>query len=270
VRAPLTRSLLLRASWSTGSARPALSQVMPNTTVAYATDGSALGTVTQNNTGLKPQYSDNLDLALEYYLDSAGLISVGVFQKEIKDFITSQRSLVGTGANNGFDGRYAGFELVTQTNLSSAEIRGLELNYSQRLSFLPKPFNGLSLWGNYTKLETEGTYNNGASALQGFVPETRKAGLSFNWRGFEARVSYHQQSAYLVGYSAQAVNTNYFARNEDVDVNLQYQFRPWLQFYADIANLTNKAPNTYNISPNRPHNVELWGTRVTFGISGRF
>ena len=54
LRYTVTPNFLLRGSYSTSGARPALSSVVPNTTVSYLTDGSGLGRVSQNNAGLKP------------------------------------------------------------------------------------------------------------------------------------------------------------------------------------------------------------------------
>ena len=42
--------------------------------------------ITVSNTGLRPWLADNYDLSLEYYTDSGGLFSAGVFYKSIKDF----------------------------------------------------------------------------------------------------------------------------------------------------------------------------------------
>jgi hypothetical protein len=44
-------------------------------------------------------------LSLRYYFEPAGLISAGVFLKELKDFIFTQGGpIVGGGADNGFGG----------------------------------------------------------------------------------------------------------------------------------------------------------------------
>jgi outer membrane receptor protein involved in Fe transport len=58
-------------------------------------------------------------------------------QKEIKNFIfTAGGATVGSGQENGFDGDYAGYSLTTQYNGGAAKVRGIELNYSQKFTFL--------------------------------------------------------------------------------------------------------------------------------------
>src|SRR6185295_10656906 len=109
------------------------------------------GSVTQNNVNLKPQYAKSYDLMVEYYLRPAGVLSAGVFRKNITDFIATFSRLIPAGTDNGFGGAYSGYTLNTSTNLGTARIEGYELNYSQQLTLLPKPFDGLGIFGNYTR-----------------------------------------------------------------------------------------------------------------------
>src|SRR5688500_3646087 len=77
-----------RASYSTGMGRPRLAELYPVTTVSYAQAANGRpGTVMQNDPGLRPQYTDNIDVSLEYYFEPAGVLSVGVFRKDITDFL---------------------------------------------------------------------------------------------------------------------------------------------------------------------------------------
>src|SRR5262249_23086831 len=137
---------------------------------------------TQNDPGLKPQYSKNTDLSLEYYFDPGGLFSIGWFHKDISDFISRGSSAISSGSDNGFDGNFSGFTLNTTRNIGQAKVEGFEINYTQNFVMLPKPFNGLSVFANYTKLKTSGHYANGVSELDGFVPKSANAGVTYRWR----------------------------------------------------------------------------------------
>lgn len=264
-----SRKLVLRASWSTGSARPAYSSILPTTTVTNLTGG--LGTVTQGNSELRPNYSDNYDLSAEYYFEPAGVVSVGVFRKDIKDYIANFTSIIGTGPDNGFNGNYAGYDLVTSTNLGSAKIEGVEFNYQQQLRMLPAPFDGLSVFGNYTKLETEGSYAFGAAQLARFVPETANAGLGYAWRSFQIRGVYTYKSAFVntVNNNTPALSV-YVSSDPTFDLNIQYQWKPTVNFYLDYVNVFNKAPSWYTIHGDRRQMSEVYGARLSVGISGRF
>jgi iron complex outermembrane receptor protein len=270
LRYALRPNMLARASFSTGAARPNYSDLYPSTTVSYST-ATGLGTVTQNDPGLRPQYAKNYDLSLEYYFEPAGVVSVGAFQKDIRDFISRNSVDIGSGADNGFNGNYAGFILNTTTNLGAAKIEGVEVNYSQKLTMLPKPLNGLSLFANLTRLETSGTYALGVTELVNFVPKNANAGVSFRWRKLELRAAYNYSGTTLISYNA-SVNSQQRSRPlETVDLNFQYSFGARLNVFVDVINLHNKWPEIYTaLNPDRVTISDSYGTRMNIGISGRF
>lgn len=265
----LTPQAVMRASYSATAQRPGIGDITPATTVVYS-GATGSGTVTQNNPDLKPQYADNYDVALEYYFRPSGLVSLGLFRKDITDFIVSTTGFVGTGADNGFGGRYAGFVWNTNTNAPTAKVDGVEFDFNQPLTFLPKPFHRLRIFGNYTFLKTEGKYAGGADELVNFVPRTYNLGGSFGWRSWEARVAYNYKGGFLVAYSTDPTAKNRQSADRSLDVNLKYQWRPALGFYVDIVNLLDQGTYWYNIDPSRVVKFERTGLRLTVGVTGRF
>jgi len=266
----LSSDLLLRASYSTSGARPAISALVPDTSVSYNTDGRGLGRVTRNNPGLKPQRAGTYDFSAEYYIEPAGVVSAGAFRKDITDFLYRTTSIVGAGGNNGFDGRYEGFELTSTGNLGSARVEGVELNYSQQLRWLPRPFDGLSVFANYTRLRTAGSYAEGVAELADFVPTTYNIGGSFSYRKFEARATYHFKSGYLDTYNANPGSQSRVTDDPTVDLNLQYRMRPSFTVFVDFINVFNKSPDWVSASPRHITMSELYGARLNVGVSGRF
>lgn len=265
-----TRNLLFRASFSTGSARPSISNMLPTTTISYLTDGTGLGTVRQNNPGIRPNYAQTYDFSIEYYFEPAGVLSAGVFHKDIKDFINTETRLIGSGPNNGFGGLYENFVFTTSNNLGSAVVKGLEANYNQQFRNLPKPFNGLSAFANYTRLDTTGQYANGASQLAQFTPWTYNAGVSYTWGKLTTRLSYRRKSAYLASYSATPWSSTYIDELKEVDVNLEFKLRPSLSFFLDISNLHDDGYDQYSLNMSRVNSAADPGRRMNAGISGRF
>ncbi len=270
LRYRFTDRLIARASYSTTMARPTLGQIIPTTTVTATTGGLGLGTVNQNNTDLGPQYSKNYDLMLEWYFRPVGVLSAGVFRKQISGFIATSRGLIGSGTDNGFGGEYAGYDLVTQQNVASARIEGYELNYDQQLRQLPAPFNTLAVFANYTHTRTTGTYDAGAGELANFVPTTWNVGLSYAFRRLQLRVAYNRTSAYLITYNATPRNATRQTASGNLGVNLTAKVTPWLNASVDVFNLLNDWPDNYSVEPNRITVSEVYGTRVTFALSGRF
>ncbi len=263
-------NLLLRATYSTSGARPSLGSTVPNTTVSYLTDGSGLGRVTQNNPGLKPQFTRTYDVSAEYYIEPAGVLSAGLFRKDISNFISNSVVMVGSGANNGFNGNYANFELTTTGNLGAAFVEGIELNYSQQFRMLPKPFDGLSAFINYTGLRTQGSYANGAGELANFVPRTYNAGVAWLWRKFESRVTYHYKSGYLSSYSPALASQTRVMDDPTVDLNFQYRVRSGFTIFVDCINIFNNSPDWWHVTKRHITMSELYGARLNVGVSGRF
>ena len=270
LRYAIRANLSARASVSTSAARPNMSDLYPTTTVSYnATTG--FGTVTQNAPGLRPQHSQNYDFTLEYYLEPAGLISVGYFRKNLTNFLVRTTDEIDFGSDNGFDGAFGGFTLSTTSTGGKAKVEGWETNYSQQLRFLPKPFNGLAVFGNYTSLKTEGIYASGARALAGFVPRTANLGTTFRWRKLEARLAWRSTSAQLRSYSATIYSQSSFRPYETTDINLKYAFSPRYALYFDAINIGDNWPQNFTgTDEGRVTFADDYGRRFNFGIAGRF
>ncbi|MDR2673788.1 MAG: TonB-dependent receptor [Opitutaceae bacterium] len=268
------RRLVFRASVSSGMARPALNLITPtiiiNNNVPDDGDGTERGMVTENNPNLKPQYAINYDLSAEYYIEPGGVFSVGAFQKDITDFLAPLRERIGAGPDNGFNGNYANYRYSTWFNMGRAKVRGIEIEYKQRFTFLPKPFNSLYIYGGYTHIRTEGTYNDNATDLVGFIPDVWSAGLSFTWRQMEFRAIHRYTGENLSNYSNIQQDILWRTYNATWDFNMQYSFRPWLAFYVDLVNATNSSPAYFSQTGRRIQWNECAGARLGFGIKGRF
>jgi TonB-dependent receptor len=89
----LTDSLKARFSTSTTIARAGYGQLAAGA-APNAPNGSTLlgarGTGTANNPALIPLESDNLDVSLEWYFSDSGYVSVGFWDKRVKNFIGNQ------------------------------------------------------------------------------------------------------------------------------------------------------------------------------------
>lgn len=234
--------LIARLSYATNIGRPGIGQLIPRTNVNFENQ-----TISTSNPSLKPQTADNFDFGVEYYFEPAGVVSVGVFQKNIKNFIyTAGGATVAAGTDNGFGGDYSGYTLTTQYNGGSAKVRGIELNYSQQFTFLPGFFSGFGVYGNLTKMETEGNYGAGnAIALApnpkgkvaGFNPETANLGLSYIRHKVTVRLQYNHRARYLTSYNVVESQLVHAIRRDTLDLKTMYQFTPRVSVYLDVNNV---------------------------------
>ncbi|MEO6246788.1 MAG: TonB-dependent receptor [Opitutaceae bacterium] len=265
-----TRQLVARASFSTGIGRPNFGQIVPDLSV-----NNDLQTITSNNPELQPQRSKNLDATLEYYFEPAGLLSAGVFQKKITNFI--YRANVGAITSGSFFGEeYNGYLLTTDRNGGSATVRGLELSYNQQFSHLGGIWRGFGAFANFTWLRTEGDYGTPGARVSGgqlplFTPRTGNAGISYIAHGWTVRVKMNFTDARLSSFNADPSRRVYDSVSKPVDFNLAYAVSRRLSVYADVINVFNTPTNhQYTYIPDRKTRNDDYTTVIKFGVSGSF
>ena len=178
-----TPSLLLRATYSTGIGRPGFSQIA--SAISIDRDN---GIIAEGNPNLKPTTGNNFDLSLEKYLPNAGILSVGVFDKQFANYIVA-RQAIGSDARLPDFGNQVVF--VTYENVSGAYARGAEAAYDQRFAFLPKPFDGLGIGANVTYVDSQITLHDGGRKQS--LPATSKwtwnAAAYYEAHGIQLRLS---------------------------------------------------------------------------------
>jgi iron complex outermembrane receptor protein len=263
----LTSSVVLRASYTTNIGRPNFNNLIPGTTINDTTRS-----ISENNSALRPQRGKSYDLSAEYYLAPVGVISLGLFRKDIVDYIARYSTLVESGADNGFDGEYAGYTLSTTRNQGSARVQGLEASYSQQLRRLPGPLANLSVFANGTWIQTEGNYG-GAGVVRelvNFVPRTWNAGL--NWRGqrFSASIKYNVRSRYLVSRNANTGETIRQRENARLDLGATCKVGRRWTLYADATNALSEPEIWDSAVPGRVNRYGELAAALNFGLRADF
>ena len=266
----LRAGFVLRGSYSTSIGRPNFASIVPTEDVNDTTQ-----IITANNVGLQPQFGDSFNLGVEYYFEPAGVLSVGVFQTNIEDFIFSTTEIVGTGTDNGFNGQYAGYELRTQSNGGNAKIKGVEFNYSQQLTFMPGVFKAFSVFANYTYLKTSGNYGgtstNPLTELVGFVPKSGNLGIAFTKFGLDVRIKRTYKGSWLTAYSANPGAVRYTHSRSNTDLNILYRLTPRYSIYFDWSNIFNEAEAIdYQFRPELVRTNNPTGSRFNLGVRMKF
>jgi TonB-dependent receptor len=264
--------MLARASYSTGIGRPNFITIIPNDRINHENE---LATI--NNTALEPQYSDNFDFGLEYYFKPVGLLSAGVFLKELSSFIfTADVGIIPDGPDNGFAGQYAGYTLRTQSNGGSARVRGLELAYQQQFSNLPGFWKGFGIFANYTRLETTGDYGMigstaGPSDLVGFVPKSGNIGITYNAHPWSVRVQMNYTGSQLFRFNANEANRQHEYSKNPLDISVKYAINRRLSLYCDVINVfRSPIQRRFQYVPMREMGHDRYSPVIKAGITGRF
>jgi len=226
-----------------------------NQTIARPNYGDSAGTdqvdpagllQTKGNPSLKPYEADNYDLSLEYYPKALGVLSAGVFAKDIRNFIFSQ-TLAGRGQ--------FGYDLRTPLNGKKATIRGLELAWQQNFTMLPSPFDGLGLYSNYTITDSNANY--GAARPGERLPFSRQSknlgnlAISYEKYGFFIRVSLNYRSPFIEegGIGANAATDLWVDDHKQIDISTNYRVTKQLTVYAELLNV-NEEPFILNWTKN--------------------
>ncbi|MEE4302079.1 MAG: TonB-dependent receptor, partial [Pseudomonadales bacterium] len=151
-----TEDLVVRFAYTETILRPSYSEFAPNRVIGQESDEQAGGIIflSGGNPELEPYRSQNLDLYVERYLPYRGILSFGLFAKNIDDPIfNAQQQLPGAGF--GFPDNLV--RISGPLNGSDGEIRGFEATYSQQFGFLPSPWDGFGVQLNYTYAEDDAT-----------------------------------------------------------------------------------------------------------------
>jgi len=270
----ITPNLKARASWSTSYGRPTYQQLIPGVTA-----NDTAQTVTIGNPGIRPQLAKNLDFKLEYYFQNSGALTVAAYQKDISDLIggsVNSGLTVPNTPDNGFDGLYGGYTIFQPTNIGDATIKGIELDYRQRLTFLPGVLKGLTVRANYTWLEAKGKYT-GATELStnqvaNFVPKLANFALQYAYKKFGASYDLNYSSAYPQAVSLTSPGNGNIWRRALLTHNLgvSYRLRPNMTLFANANNFTENGPELYTYIASRPRQLLISPTFIKFGLSGQF
>ena len=271
----ITPNLKARGSWTTGFGRPPLS----NAVTALSINENAQ-TITFSNPALLPTKSKNWDFSLEYYFEPSSSFTLGWFHKTINDYIVGGQQIgtVGTGPDNGFNSDYSGFAILSNSNAGTAITQGWEASYLQQFRFLPGLLKGLRFQANLTQLRAHGDYGQVGvyfknKEVNGFIPRTVNATLSWDYRKFSTSINYNYNSESIRGgYNiAQPSRNRYFLSREIVNTSARYQL-PWrnLTVSLGIYNLFNAPQIYYRGVADQMETFLMQGTTITAGLEGRF
>jgi TonB-dependent receptor len=275
----LTENLILRAAYAQTLGRPNINNIIPSTTIS---DGStATQTITVNNSGLKPWTAKSYDLSLESYQIKDGFGSVGVFEKDIKDFFTSVTTAATPEllALYGLDGdpTLLNYNVTTLANGGDAKIKGVEFAYRQSLTFLPQWARGFQVFANATKLNLAGTRT---ADFSGYTPKSLSGGVSF----VRGRLALKWTISYLgdipTGAVAQSATVpagtfNYQAKRTRIGVNAQYNITKRYSLYASLVDWGGFLQDLQRYAPGTPDYAKhtRWqelGYYTNIGVRGTF
>lgn len=262
---------VIRGAWTNSVARPNYFDLVPYREVSLDDDELATG-----NPDLKPTRAMNFDLSAERYLESVGLVSVGLFHKEIRDFIFNFTEF---NAQDPVSGRTFS-QISRPRNGASARLTGAEFAIQRQLDFLPGMLQYLGVYANYTWTDSkvEGLDIEGRDVeslpLLGTAKHSTNASLSFDAPRVTFRVAMNYQSESLDagegGYNEDAFFDRWADRRLDLDLNASVVLTRQARFFLEANNLNNRPLRFYQGTRGRLMQDEFYGRRIQTGIKFDF
>jgi TonB-dependent receptor len=265
----------IRLAFTRGIARPNYPDLAPNQSGSICNtcaNNPDLSGFTTGNPDLRAQHAWNYDLLFEHYLKTIGVISGGVFYKDLSDVILTRRiTYSGPGPFHG----YAGF---APDNGGHGYLVGQEVAWVQRFAFLPGWFSGFGVDANYTHTSSSVLVDpeTGRKApLLRQSPNIANAYLTFDRGRFQGRIgwTFNDQMVTFYGDGSQtATGDGYFYPHSQVDGSLMFNATRAVALQFMVLNINNAVFGFYQGAPGHEYNIQreyygqtyFLGTRIGF------
>jgi len=248
--------LITRAAVTKALSRPPPGDLIPSKQENAQINQRIIG-----NPDLEPAESLNYDLGVEYYLPPLGVISAGLFHKDIEKFVFSSSRI----ASDGVDER-------SRTNGDGGKVTGLEFVWSQQLAFLPDPLTGFAVDLNYTRLDSEGKYPRRNDKLS-FVNSPDyifNAILSYSRGPLNVRMSYNQMPDRLESVGSRPALDRFNGASQIWDLAAKYTLARNYTLFFNVKNLTDEPTIQFQGRRGNPTSVVYYGSQFNGGVQFRF
>ncbi len=220
-------------------------------------------TVRTPNPSLNPETSRNFAARLAYYFEPVGILAANVYQNNVKGlFISNTLTAQEFGYNGEVD--LSNYQFITTTSSDrDVTVRGMELEYSQSLSFLPGAFRGLNVRASYTRSYASIPKIN-------MVPHSINAGLSYAYRKFNVYTNLNWRDNYPTTITG---NPRFYRHRANLDIGGGYRINDRMNVFFSARNIFNEPYLIMEqVGSNAPvvQFYEVNGINWTFGIKHMF
>jgi TonB-dependent receptor len=268
IRFEPARDLVLRLAGYKNLVRPKLSNLAPRILVNQA-DEAEFG-----NPNLMPYRAWNIDASAEWYFGNNSALTAGVFWKSINDFVVEVTDNT-PGEILGVPYRKA----TTFTNGETAKVKGIELSFAQRFTFLPAPLDGLLLNANYTYTDAKGTVFAGddltdprAIPLPASAKHTFNVALGYEKGPISLRAAGTYRDKYLDELGSAADQDRYVDQHFQLDLSAKFRVTKDIRLFAEWVNVTDAPYFAYQnfAGAKRLLQYEKYSWTAKFGVSASF
>ncbi len=244
LRAALTRSL----------ARPNFEDAVPWRFVNLEDREAELG-----NPDLNVTTAWNVDLMWEKYLQPVGIISAGVFYKDLTDYIYIFQS------DEIIDGEDV--EVTQPRNGDKGTLAGLELAFQNQFTNWKGAWGGLGFYANYTYVDSEAKYpDREATSLPGQSEHVGNLALVYEKYGITTRLSWNYNGKKLLEVGGDIEEDIWVDNHAQLDFLFRVQATKKFSIVLEVINITNEPYTAYENDPDRIRQQEYYDWWATLGV----
>ena len=251
-----------------------------------------------NNSGFNIQRSDpnllpttatNYDAYLTLFSGKLGLLSFGGFYKELDDVdYLYGRRLNTDQVEERFGEQYdltEAYTIIEPINAPARTfIRGAEIELQTSLTWLPKPFDGLVLYGNYSRINSDAKYprryfffdeetfmtttldSTRDGTLPGQARDIVNASVGYDKGKFSGRVSWNYQGKSVAFVGANEFLDNYTGDYLRIDASAKYNVNRTISVQVNVNNINNRTDNSVVGVEAFPGSSTIFGTMAWVGV----
>ncbi|KGJ92116.1 TonB-dependent receptor [Thalassotalea sp. ND16A] len=275
----LADDVVARVAYSETMTRPQLSQLTPTQnysgTGIYDANNELQfdGTIVGQNVNLNPYTSVNFDLAVEWYYSDDSYIGATYFNKEIKDWITTQTRQVTLEVPTYIDdvpsdAMMLDFDNTAPYNSDSADASGLEFALMHNFD------NGFGVQFNYTYMDSSAAFTPGQEnlsfALAGLSKDSYNLITYYENGPLQARIAYNWRGEYVKCTTCKNGQPEQSEDYGQFDASVSYDLNDNFSIFAEGINITDEDTRTYSTYTSRFLSKTATGARFTVGVRASF
>lgn len=257
-------SLIYRAAFTQSISRPGFGEMNP--TPEKLEEDSGELELELGNPELDPLESNNFDVSLEYYSKSAGNFGVGLFYKDIDNFIYNSDVSNSIDPEDYFPaGSYTVDKATQFKNGESADVWGVELSYTKNFT------NGFLIQANATVTDSDAqlTDDDRDISLPGQSDFVANLTLGYEVGPLSLRLSAAHSDKSLQEVGETKEFDVYLDDRTQIDMTAKYDVNDNLQVYLNAVNLTDEDYLEYFGDTSRRKQHETYGPTFSLGVTYR-
>lgn len=257
----LSSDLQLRLGAAKTMARPSVDKLAPTSTTQSVSWGD-FTEVFGGNAKLQPYSARQADVSLEWYYAKNSAFNIAVFQKNIKNQITTSYE---TGQDIGVPGHL--FNIIRPINGDKARVRGVEVGLQHLWD------NGFGVRAQYTRNNSRSWVGGEERPLEGIAPATSSLGVLYEKGPWSLSVTADHTDAFVTAVNVIGAGFNEKAKAMTwMTAQAAYEVNKTLRIMLEARNLTD-ATQEYTLGNGNielPNGYNRFGRAFTLGASLKF